>query len=39
MTIEVENGSVCVINQENCRGCGTCIDACPVDAIELEGVK
>ncbi|NOR77808.1 MAG: hypothetical protein GQ523_05160 [Methanophagales archaeon] len=20
-------------------GCGTCIDACPVDAIELEGVR
>ena len=32
----VENERV-VINQTLCNGCGVCIHACPVEAIEIEG--
>jgi indolepyruvate ferredoxin oxidoreductase alpha subunit len=32
----VDNERV-VINQTLCNGCGVCIHACPVEAIEIEG--
>jgi len=25
-----------VVNKEKCNGCGTCVDACPSEAIKLE---
>lgn len=25
-----------VVNAENCSGCGSCVDACPVEAIEMK---
>jgi Fe-S-cluster-containing hydrogenase component 2 len=24
-----------IIDKETCTGCGACVDACPVDAIEM----
>lgn len=24
------------VNQDDCTGCGTCVDACPVEAISLN---
>ncbi|MBI2877306.1 MAG: 4Fe-4S binding protein [Candidatus Tectomicrobia bacterium] len=24
------------VNQDDCTGCGTCVDTCPVGAIELK---
>ena len=26
-----------VVDKEKCTGCGACIDACPLDAIEMDG--
>jgi len=28
-----------VVNQEKCTGCGTCTDACPTEAIQIETGK
>jgi len=28
-----------VVNNEKCTGCGTCVDACPVEAIVMEDGK
>ncbi len=28
-----------VVDEETCVGCGTCVDACPVDAISMENDK
>ena len=25
-----------VVNAEACSGCGSCVDACPVEAIEMK---
>lgn len=25
-----------VVNAETCSGCGSCVDACPVEAIEMK---
>ncbi|NLF07177.1 MAG: 4Fe-4S binding protein [Pirellulaceae bacterium] len=25
-----------VVNAETCTGCGSCVDACPVEAIEMK---
>ncbi len=27
---------VAVVDKETCTGCGNCVDACPVDAIEMN---
>ena len=27
------------IDKEKCTGCGSCVDACPVDALKLDGDK
>ena len=27
------------VNQETCNGCGDCVDACPLDAIEVQDGK
>ncbi len=27
------------VDPNKCGGCGTCVDACPVQAIKLEGDK
>jgi Fe-S-cluster-containing hydrogenase component 2 len=32
--IQMEEGRA-VIDVEACRGCGRCVEACPLDAIEL----
>ena len=26
-----------IVDKEKCTGCGECIEACPLDAIEMEG--
>lgn len=26
-----------VVDKEKCSGCGACVDACPCDAIQLQG--
>ncbi|NLS95699.1 MAG: 4Fe-4S binding protein [Planctomycetaceae bacterium] len=28
-----------IVNQETCNGCGDCVDACPLDAIEVQDGK
>ena len=25
------------VDQEKCTGCGECVEACPLDAIEMDG--
>ncbi len=32
----VASGSVCVVNEKSCIGCGACVDACTYGAIELK---
>ena len=27
------------VNKEKCTGCGSCVEACPVEAIKLENEK
>jgi NAD-dependent dihydropyrimidine dehydrogenase PreA subunit len=28
-----------VVDQEKCNGCGDCVEACPLEAIKIEGEK
>jgi Fe-S-cluster-containing hydrogenase component 2 len=28
-----------VVDKEKCTGCGSCVEACPVDAIKVENDK
>ena len=28
-----------VINEDRCKGCSECVVACPVDALEITGLK
>ena len=28
-----------IVDQEKCTGCGTCVEACPVEAIQVENDK
>ncbi len=28
-----------IVNQETCSGCADCVDACPLDAIEMQDGK
>lgn len=28
-----------IVNQETCSGCGDCVPACPLDAIEMQDGK
>ncbi len=28
-----------IVDQEKCTGCGTCVEACPVEAIKVENDK
>jgi heterodisulfide reductase subunit A len=35
----VASGSVCVVNEQKCLGCGACVSACSYGAIELEETK
>jgi NAD-dependent dihydropyrimidine dehydrogenase PreA subunit len=27
------------VSSENCTGCGDCVDACPVDGVNIDGEK
>jgi heterodisulfide reductase subunit A len=33
------SGSVCVVNEKRCMGCGACVEACTYGAIELYDTK
>jgi heterodisulfide reductase subunit A len=35
----VASGSVCVVDEKKCLGCGACVSACSYGAIELEETK
>jgi heterodisulfide reductase subunit A len=35
----VASGSVCVVDEQKCLGCGACVAACSYGAIELEETK
>ena len=28
-----------IVDKEKCTGCGSCVEACPVDAIKVENDK
>ncbi len=28
-----------IVDKETCSGCGDCVDACPLDAIEMQDGK
>ena len=33
------SGYVAQVDEAQCQACGTCADACPFDAIEIDGVS
>ena len=35
----IASGSVCVVNEKRCMGCGACVEACTYAAIELYDTK
>jgi len=35
----IASGSVCLIDEKKCMGCGTCVDACTYGAIELYDTR
>jgi heterodisulfide reductase subunit A len=35
----VASGSICVVDEQKCLGCGACVSACSYGAIELEETK
>jgi heterodisulfide reductase subunit A2 len=37
--IVVASGSVCVVNEKSCMGCGACVSACTYGALELQNTK
>jgi heterodisulfide reductase subunit A len=37
--IVVASGSVCVVNEKMCMGCGACVEACTYGALELQDTK
>jgi heterodisulfide reductase subunit A len=37
--IVVASGSVCVVDEKRCMGCGACVDVCTYGALELRDTK
>lgn len=35
----IASGSICVVNEKRCMGCGACVEACTYGAIELYETK
>ncbi|MHB0867140.1 MAG: 4Fe-4S binding protein [Thermoleophilia bacterium] len=34
--VQIDPGEMAVINSSSCRGCGDCISACPMGAIDIR---